>query len=49
MCVLDAAVLLQAKWDTGLNEVWVSIVPVEEASLSYEPGDVLVIISSFRL
>uniref|UniRef100_A0A1X7TER7 Uncharacterized protein n=1 Tax=Amphimedon queenslandica TaxID=400682 RepID=A0A1X7TER7_AMPQE len=31
VCVLDATVLLRAKWDTGLNEVWISIVPVEEA------------------
>lgn len=30
MCILDAAVLLQAKWDKGLNEVWGVIVPVEE-------------------
>ena len=33
-CILDAAVLLQAKWDTGLNEVWVAIIPVEEVSLT---------------
>ena len=33
VCILDAAVLLQAKWDTGLNEVWVAIIPVEEVSL----------------
>ena len=34
ICILDAAVLLQAKWDTGLNEVWVAIIPVEEVSLT---------------
>ena len=29
VCVLDAAVLLKAKWDTFMHEVWVSIIPPE--------------------
>ena len=29
MCVLDAAVLLKADWDTFVHEVWVSIIPPE--------------------
>lgn len=31
VCILDAAVLLQAEWNKGLHEVWVSIVPHKEA------------------
>ena len=31
VCVLDAAVLLEAGWDEFVNEVWVAIIPEEEA------------------
>ena len=30
-CVLDAAVLLEAGWDSETDEVWVTIVPESEA------------------
>ena len=33
VCILDAAVLLQAEWNKGLHEVWVSIVPHKEVSV----------------
>ena len=33
VCVLDAAVLLQAKWDTGLHEVWGTIISYDEVGL----------------
>ena len=32
VCVLDAAVLLQAKWDTGLHEVWGTIISYDEVA-----------------
>lgn len=31
VCVLDAAVLLEAGWDSATNEVWVTFVPENEA------------------
>ncbi len=31
ICVIEAAVLLEASWDTMVNEVWVTTVPVKEA------------------
>ena len=31
VCVLDAAVLLEAGWDSATNEVWVTFVPESEA------------------
>lgn len=30
VCVLDAAVLLKAKWDRKCHEVWASIIPAKE-------------------
>ena len=30
VCVLDAAVLLEAGWQEFVNEVWVCVVPKEE-------------------
>ena len=30
VCVVDAAVLLQAEWDRRLHEVWVSIISPKE-------------------
>ena len=33
VCILDAAVLLQAEWNKGTHEVWVSIVPHKEVSV----------------
>ena len=30
MCVVDAAVLLEAEWDQYLHEVWVTVVPPRE-------------------
>lgn len=30
MCVVDAAVLLQAGWTEMVHEVWVAIIPEEE-------------------
>lgn len=32
MCVVDAAVLLEAKWDRFTHEVWVTVVPPKEVS-----------------
>lgn len=34
MCVLDAAVLLQAGWTDIVHEVWVAIIPEEEVRSS---------------
>ncbi|GAA6082208.1 bifunctional coenzyme A synthase, partial [Tachysurus ichikawai] len=31
VCVLDAAVLLQAGWTDMVHEVWVAVIPEEEA------------------
>ena len=31
VCILDAAVLLEAGWDNETNEVWVTFVPESEA------------------
>ena len=32
VCVLDAAVLLEAGWDRYVHEVWVTIIPHDEVS-----------------
>ena len=32
VCILDAAVLLEAEWDRACHEVWVSVVPPKEVS-----------------
>jgi phosphopantetheine adenylyltransferase/dephospho-CoA kinase len=32
ICVLDAAVLLEAGWDHLVHEVWVTIIPRDEVS-----------------
>ena len=31
VCVVDAAVLLQAGWQEHMHEIWVTIAPVKEA------------------
>lgn len=35
MCVLDAAVLLQAGWTEMVQEVWVAIIPEDEVIFSF--------------
>ena len=30
MCIVDAAVLLEAKWDQLTHEVWVTVIPPKE-------------------
>lgn len=30
MIVLDAAILIEAKWHESVNEVWVASIPVKE-------------------
>ena len=32
VCILDAAVLLEAEWDRACHEVWVTVVPPKEVS-----------------
>ena len=32
VCILDAAVLLEAEWDHACHEVWVTVVPPKEVS-----------------
>jgi len=30
VCVVDAAVLLEAEWDKYVHEVWVTVIPPKE-------------------
>lgn len=39
VCVVDAAVLLEAKWQNLVHEVWVTIIPEEEAVLRITERD----------
>ncbi|EDO33766.1 predicted protein [Nematostella vectensis] len=39
VCVIEAAVLLEAGWDRVMNEVWVSIIPEDEAILRMTTRD----------
>ncbi len=36
VCVVDAAVLLQAGWQDKVHEVWVTIAPVKEVSRQFK-------------
>ena len=36
ICVLDAAVLLEAGWDQYVHEVWVTIIPRDEVSCIFQ-------------
>lgn len=38
MCVLDAAVLLEAGWQDMVHEVWTAIIPEEEVSHALGPS-----------
>lgn len=38
MCVLDAAVLLEAGWQDMVHEVWTAIIPEEEVGAAPRPG-----------
>lgn len=41
MCVLDAAVLLEAGWQDMVHEVWTAIIPEEEVGAAPRPGQLL--------
>lgn len=38
MCVLDAAVLLEAGWQDMVHEVWTAIIPEDEVGDAPWPG-----------
>jgi phosphopantetheine adenylyltransferase / dephospho-CoA kinase len=47
--VLDAAVLLEAKWTVAVNEVWIASIPPKEVGHVLERSSIESIVDMFRL